>query len=118
MSKATCFSVLLLVALSGGAWAADRMNIIDFKTDKATLKGRTLELEGFLMPFTEGHGLLAGSIGDIHPVFIDVSKVERNQRRQMMACPSACKAVVRGKVGTVSVGQIGLVADMLTFTAD
>jgi hypothetical protein len=50
VSKATSFSVLLLVALSGGAWAADRMNIIDFKTDKATLKGRTLELEGFFSP--------------------------------------------------------------------
>ena len=116
--RATFFVLLLLATISGDALAADRMDIVDFKTDKATLRGRTLELEGFLMPFTEGHGLLAASIGDLHPVFIDVSKVDRDQRRRMMACPTACKAVVRGKVGTVSVGQIGLVADKLTFPAE
>lgn len=96
--------------------AADRMDIVDFKTDKASLKGRAVEVEGYLMPFTEGHGLLSKEPGDMNPVFVDVSKVARDQRREMMACLTICKAVVSGKVGIVSVGQTGIIAEMLKFS--
>lgn len=109
------FLVLSALAASGSIHAADRMDIVDFKTDKASLSGRDVELEGFLMPFVEGRALLVAKQGDLNPVFIDISKVDRSQLRQLMECSSSCKVVVRGKVSNVPVGHIGIVADTLTF---
>jgi hypothetical protein len=47
-------------------------------------------------------------------VIIDVSKVDREQRRKMLACTSPCKAIVKGKVGTVAVMQIGIIAEAVS----
>ena len=71
-----------------------RMSIVDFKTDRSSLMGKPVEVEGLLMPFGES-ALLAGEVGDLSPVFIDIGKVEREQRRTMFACSAPCKAVGR-----------------------
>jgi hypothetical protein len=89
---------------------ASAMSLVDFKTDRKELIGKTVEVEGVLTPFVEGIALLGTQIGDLHPVSIDVTKLPRDQRRSVLSCPSACKAKVRGKAGTVSIGQIGIVA--------
>lgn len=96
------------------ATSGDRMDIIDFKTDKRELQGRSVEVEGLLMSFGDRGGILMATLGDTNGVIIDVSKVDREQRRKMLACTSACEAIVKGKVGTVGVMQIGIIAEAIS----
>lgn len=104
---ATC-----LTALAGSAHAqTTRTNLLDLKTDKATLVGKTVEVEGMLGFFAE-LGVLSEYVGDMSAIFIDVSRVERDQRRKLIACRTVCKGIVHGKVGPVA-GEIGVVADRL-----
>jgi hypothetical protein len=42
------------------------MSVVDFKTDKNDLQGKTVEIEGYLMNFG-AMGLLLGEIGDMNP---------------------------------------------------
>ena len=90
------------------------MDIIDFKTDKRELQGRSVEVEGLLMNFGDRGGVLMATLGDTNGVIVDVSKVDREQRRKMLACTSPCKAIVKGKVGTVAVMQIGIIAEAVS----
>ena len=92
----------------------NRINIIDFKTDKRELQGRSVEVEGLLMNFGDRGGVLMATLGDTNGVIVDVSKVDREQRRKMLACTSPCKAIVKGKVGTVAVMQIGIIAEAVS----
>lgn len=93
--------------------AGSRIDIIDFKTDKRELQGRYIEVEGLLMNFGDRGGVLMATLDDTNGVIIDVSKVNREQRREMLACTSPCKAIVKGKVGTVAVMQIGIIAEAI-----
>src|ERR1700682_4559991 len=63
-----------------------RIDIIDFKTDKRELQGRYVEVAGLLMNFGDRGGVLMATLGDTNGVMIDVSKVDREQRRKMLAC--------------------------------
>ncbi|GEP00635.1 hypothetical protein [Methylobacterium haplocladii] len=93
--------------------AYEKMTLIDWKTDKASLQGKKVEVEGLAMPFAGG-ALLSIQAGDVSPVFLDVERVPRDQRRRLLGCSPMCRLSVQGSGGTVQYQQ-GIIADTLSF---
>lgn len=110
--RLACYDAL--EAKASAAASGGEMDIADFKTDKGKLRGRQVSLRGFLTTFGDD-ALLMQQIGDLNPVFIDVSRVPREQRRQLMSCGNVCRGTVAGTVGGVSVGQVGVIATSIAF---
>jgi hypothetical protein len=91
-----------------------KMEMLDFKTDASTLIGKRVELSGLIGMFHGDIALMRAQQDDMHPVFVDVRTVSRDQRHRLQSCPAECPATVFGTTGTVSVGQVGVQADAIS----
>ena len=89
-----------------------RMPLIDWKVDRAKLRDQPVEVDGLIMPFASG-ALMSTEIGDMSPVFIEISAVPRDERRRILACSAPCRASVRGRGGSV-MGQAGIIAEAVS----
>lgn len=104
-ARLTCFDK----AVAAPVIQPEKMTLVDFKTDKSSLRGRTVEVSGIIMNLGDNL-LIAAELGDMNPVWVDVSKVSREQRRAVNQCNPSCKATVHGKVGSVMM-EVGIIAD-------
>lgn len=87
------------------------VSLIDFKLDRETLKGAKVRVTGQLHQL--GEIVTFGStLFDMTPIFIDIKGLPREQRKTILErCNLGCDAVVKGRVDTVFMEEVGLIAE-------
>lgn len=111
--RLNCYDAMSKPAPAGGSVDFTPMSLIDFKTDKAQLKGRRIEVKGFIMPFSE-MAILMTEVGDMSGVFVDIASAPRDDRRKLASCTNMCKVTVRGVAGK-TIMQDGIISSRLIF---
>lgn len=91
------------------------LDMDDLRLDMASLVGKTIRTQGvgyYMMDMF----FLKKNMTDMSPILVDISKLGRDQRRQIMQrcgdIVTGCRITVRGEVGKVAY-QNGLVAKMI-----
>jgi hypothetical protein len=93
------------------------LDMDDLRVDMASLKGRKVRVRGvgfYMMDMF----MLKKSMSDMSPMFVDTSKLAREQRKEIISrcgdMMSGCSLIVQGTVGKVSY-QNGLMAEQVEF---
>jgi len=86
-----------------------QVSVTDFQLDAKELKGKKVEVTGFIQSFA-GFVLLSDERFSTNKIYVEPKSLPREQRKYILEnCESICEMTVRGKAGEVSFSP-GIVA--------
>lgn len=80
------------------------IDLTDLKLDKETLVGRRVRVSGLYQQMGD-QGIIASELGDMTPIWLDISNVPRDQRKDLLDCPNRqCTFTFEGVVTRFPLG--------------
>lgn len=90
--------------------AGDKVTVTDVMADFDELRGKHVQVQGFLIMMGE-QALLYKSQGEMSALFLDTKNISRDQRHSIFEnCGHGCDVVVHGTVERVMM-QLGMIID-------